>query len=1400
MSARLSGAGRHDLVDRIVAAYDEVAAGGAPRWISLEAPSGWGKTRIVQEVYARLATTRQDETGRYWPPTLTDGSAGRGDILRDRKTVAPAEVEREAGSVPAYFWWGIGAFERSGIPSVALSQDLRQFDGHLPYLVARCKQLSRLRERGLANARELATIAVEEARDELTSAVLDLAGLGIPGVGLVWRLGSWTAGRIAGARRERSLIAEGSVIRDDRSRIAADALETIRSVSRPGLPLVAVVEDLQYADDTLVGLLVDLIASGRPVLILTTAWPGTFDASPVLSGLAGTGSIVRLSSVGAAPSGWPPLTSLTAEERASIIREYYPRATAGAIAALTDRVDNPLQLRLLCTLPSLARQADDGFLDVDAAAVAALPPSLDGAYEQMWMQLPDDVRESLALALCGIPSDVDPHAGGGDDRWDAALLSRVALSLFPRASGLVDAIDTAQTGYAWAELVDDALRVFPDEANRRVVEERRPEFYSMVDISRIRRELTRIIGEELDYPDLPDAIRQHRAALLLALSAEGFEVDAGALTAAADVRTELLDVLDETERVIEIVDQVAEQTTAARVVLPGRVAPLKPELRLRRAVALMRSERWDEARSEMDEIRAHAELLGGIDDPLAIDARIERAVLEVRRPHRPSDPDLGLAELERAVERVFGAGDDRLRRLLRLRYEIDDPTDVASTPEIATADGRRRLGALVTDVGVTDPDVLAIHRLAARAARDDGYPGAAAAFLGETAATLADAVGERHPEVARLRLDQARCLLDQDHVDDAVALAPPAFETLRAGRPAQDPSIVEGLVILAAIAARTHADPGIDRMIDAAIADDGLSSASRMRLVIARELLLLTREDEPGNETLGRLLDLIVEAGGVCGERDDAVTDLRVATGRALLDAGHIDAARTVIEPAVWICAPWATRPATWRADLLLGRCLELLDRAAEAATAYAYVAAHADDARGVAERSGTVNAEADACATIAEDALARVQAESASGWYPTEAIDIRPRGARAVPPWADEQFAASDDDMLRLAQHRFGRTLIYGSAERGVWELSQALVRFHLNRGEEEEAFDLAAELMSIEVVPEYARSRGWTRIDAAERSMVLGWAQQAADARNRPDDTLPLIERALSLAETVDERRELLDDLGRALLRAGRAPDAYATLRELISISPPGAARRDARARMFALLEEAEQIDDLLSALGTALAEADDAAERAGLRERQLVVLESNDRHEALVSAVRDAWADTTDADDRIRLRVILAKALDQLGRRSEALSEADAGLEEAFGAGRIPLLRLRAHLRGAAGDDSGAADDLYEVLAAQPEDRDAVVALVDPLVRLHRIDEATEHFARAVESAQTAGLDVEDFSYRLSVLSMVVAHGDPGSAVTSAEEYLLLLDGADLGSVASVLRTLGERELARARALGS
>ena len=63
------GRGRELLVTGLLATFDQVKKNSTPAWVSLEAPTGWGKTRIATEFFSQLAALRQPAPG-YWPLSI----------------------------------------------------------------------------------------------------------------------------------------------------------------------------------------------------------------------------------------------------------------------------------------------------------------------------------------------------------------------------------------------------------------------------------------------------------------------------------------------------------------------------------------------------------------------------------------------------------------------------------------------------------------------------------------------------------------------------------------------------------------------------------------------------------------------------------------------------------------------------------------------------------------------------------------------------------------------------------------------------------------------------------------------------------------------------------------------------------------------------------------------------------------------------------------------------------------------------------------------------------------------------------------------------------------------------------------------------------------------------------
>jgi predicted ATPase len=271
------GEQRHELVDRLLAEFDQVCLSRTPRWWSLEGHSGCGKTRIVQELYRRLAAKRQ--TGvKYWPLRfLVDPPIAKiaGSSISMRKRVFPENVEPEQESVPQWFWWGISCATRSGTPLQALSDDLTQFRAHQVVLEQRWRQLVSPRARHGAGLSSKKGEVFETAAGEMLGVAAGLQNVAFPGVRVLTLAAKWG---FQGSPDRRLAVPASSVVTEPgrrRAQLVDELAPALERLAAAGLPLVIALDDLHLADENLLELIARLLsAQGAPVLVISTSLQG----------------------------------------------------------------------------------------------------------------------------------------------------------------------------------------------------------------------------------------------------------------------------------------------------------------------------------------------------------------------------------------------------------------------------------------------------------------------------------------------------------------------------------------------------------------------------------------------------------------------------------------------------------------------------------------------------------------------------------------------------------------------------------------------------------------------------------------------------------------------------------------------------------------------------------------------------------------------------------------------------------------------------------------------------------------------------------------------------------------------------------------------------------------------
>jgi hypothetical protein len=140
----LVGEDRRGLVDELVARFDTVTRETAPAAVCLSAPMGWGKTRVIQEFYARLAQRQQ--TPAYWPAHIVSADADN-RLERERKRIVPMLDRTPPGAQMPWLWWGISCQRRQdGRLLPAALVDRAQVQTHLSPLLQRLAQRHKDRE------------------------------------------------------------------------------------------------------------------------------------------------------------------------------------------------------------------------------------------------------------------------------------------------------------------------------------------------------------------------------------------------------------------------------------------------------------------------------------------------------------------------------------------------------------------------------------------------------------------------------------------------------------------------------------------------------------------------------------------------------------------------------------------------------------------------------------------------------------------------------------------------------------------------------------------------------------------------------------------------------------------------------------------------------------------------------------------------------------------------------------------------------------------------------------------------------------------------------------------------------------------------------------------------------
>lgn len=815
------GDDRHLAVEQLVAAFDRVASGQSPELVCLVAPIGWGKTRIVQELYARLAADRQSEPA-YWPPVIVDAT----DVVeptRLRKRIYPGRFTTDGRAAPDWMWWGLSCERKAdGRPAQAIEEAKPQLFVHAEAMEQRLGAVPRLRRR--------------LGRDQVESgmaAVAGLLGVFVPPVGWAATVHDsvrqlWEAGQVVAEERRRRRRADTnrSVDAEESDRLAlveelADALVLV-SGAPLNLPTVVVLDDAHDAADSAVVLADRLLASPRArILVVATAWPDEL----AVQAREGRGFGAWLDRVASDRVQRVELAPLDAVGLAALVRAAAPATPSPVIDALVARSGgNPFVLELMLSLGMVRRSIVHGAITLSAADLAVVPSELRRLYLAKWQELPEALRNVLAVA----------SLQGAEFVAGCAHQGATAIGLAEAGDVLPEAVDP----YAWVRELDDELRAFVEvpqfdvaaaeaggalsaaelDAARRslvayVVASRQQEGWEALS-TQARRTLlenhVRLAGQMSEV----DAFEAGRSALELALILASEHRYAEAAVRGDEAMAWLRDEVEPTEALLVRAgaamwvgeggrpDEAVERLKvlvdeASRLLGPEDTVTLR--LRSNLVVWLGEAGREVEALREGEQVVDRLGAVLGSDHPDTLTARVNLAVTLGECGHvedaldqlqqvladqvRVLGPDAPSAFATRSNLASFLAKSGRADESEAMSAELlvdqsrvlgaDDPDTLLTRAHLAAHRDDGDDGSLLDDLlrvlGPEHPDALQARANEASAAIQAGRPEEAAVQLEAVYLDCVKALGASAPDTLTVRGNLVQALWDAGRLDDAAA-------------------------------------------------------------------------------------------------------------------------------------------------------------------------------------------------------------------------------------------------------------------------------------------------------------------------------------------------------------------------------------------------------------------------------------------------------------------------------------------------------------------------------------------------------------------------------------------------------------------------------------------------------
>ena len=407
------------VVEQLIDRFNRLRTGDPERSnvVILEAPSGFGKSRIIREFYDRIRMTGPAVDG-YWPALHPESEQQVGGFnvgpLPQRKVLGPDpdSFVWQRDALPTFGWWTFNCELIATGDSVGLdSEATDQLNAHSLALT-----ISRNKQRGLKGLGGAALASIIDEAKAFGRSELEGVGLesiqtligGVVGLGLWVQLSKSAvrAGQNASNQRKKlkSRVDVGDEVIESRLSRAKSLAKVLTDLTAAGLPAVVVLEDAHRMGKDLREMLDALPVAdpNHPVMVVATVWPEGADNEEYKAW-----SEAALTNGRAVRIGVPRLSQ---HELAELIHSYYPKKISKELAfELARRIESPYIAKLWLTTRKIHHEIEFSTNERDLGKVllgdSNFPANILQIYEQRWAELPEGVRNALILAAYATPRD-----------------------------------------------------------------------------------------------------------------------------------------------------------------------------------------------------------------------------------------------------------------------------------------------------------------------------------------------------------------------------------------------------------------------------------------------------------------------------------------------------------------------------------------------------------------------------------------------------------------------------------------------------------------------------------------------------------------------------------------------------------------------------------------------------------------------------------------------------------------------------------------------------------------------------------------------------------------------------------------------------------------------------------